>query len=98
ARKGDEALRGARARPTGRTRDVNVAREVEALDAGLGEPAGCELALDGTPRDERNPEAGLDRAPHRLLQPELERNVEVAKALAALAQLVLDHLPDAGSL
>ena len=34
----------------------------------------------------------------RLLQPELEPHVEVAEADAELAQLLLDHLPDAGAL
>ena len=44
------------------------------------------------------PKPRLHRAPHRLLEPELERDVEVAQPPARLAQLVLDHLPDAGAL
>src|SRR5262249_29313059 len=98
AGEGDEILSGARPRAPGCARDVDVAREIEVLDACLGERAGGELGLDGAPRDEGDAEAALDGAPHRFLEPELEGDTEVAKLRAALAQLVLDHLPDARAL
>ena len=59
---------------------------------------GRQLGLDRPPRDEPDAEAALHRAPHRLLEPELERHLEVAEPLAVLAQLVLDHLADARAL
>ena len=57
-----------------------------------------ELRLDRRARDEGDAVAGLDGASHRLLQPELEPDVEVAQARADRAQLVLDDLADAGAL
>src|SRR5262249_49179330 len=95
AGEGDEPLGGARPCPSGRARDVDVAREIESLDAGLGERARRKLGLDRPPRDEADPEPALDRAAYGLLKPELERNREVTELRAALPQLVLDHLPDA---
>ena len=57
-----------------------------------------ELLLDRGARDERDAVAGEHRAPHRLLEAELERNVEVAQPFAALAQLVLEQLAHAAAL
>ena len=41
--------------------------------------------------------AGLHGAPHRLLQTELEPDVEVAELRAERPQRILDHLPYAGA-
>jgi len=60
--------------------------------------AGTEVGLDGGPRDEADAVAGGDGALHRLLQPELEPQVEVAEPGADPAQLVLDHLTHARAL
>ena len=84
------------ARPDG-AGDVDVAREVEPADARLGQRPGRQLGRDRLPGDEADAEAALHRAPHRLLEPELERHLQIPQPLPALAQLVLDHLPDAGA-
>ena len=94
----DERLGDARARPARRRRERDLARRVEPCDARLGERAGREIGLDRRARDERHAVAGLDGAPHRLLQAELEPHVEVAQPHALPAELVLDDLPDAGAL
>ena len=84
-------------RPEARTSEISRLR-VEPLDLRRGQRARRELRLDGRARDERDAVAGLHRAPHRLLQPELEPDVEVAQPRPDRAQLVLDDLADAGSL
>ncbi len=65
---------------------------------GLGEHARGELGLDGPARDERHAEAREHRAPHRLLQTELEAHVEIADPNAEPAKLVVDDPPHAGAL
>ncbi len=57
-----------------------------------------QLALDRRPRDERDAVAGRDGALHRFLQPELELRLEVAHPQPRGAQLLLDHVADAGAL
>ena len=57
-----------------------------------------EVSLDRDARDERRAEAAEHRGARRLLQPELELHVQVAQPEPELAQLVVDHLPDAGAL
>ena len=74
----------------GAARERDLARRVDPLDPRLGERARRELRLDRRARDERDAVAGLHRAAHRLLQPELEPDVEVAQPHAEPAQLVLD--------
>ncbi len=86
-----------RARPVADASEISRV-DVEPVDARLGEPAGGELRLDRGPRDERHAVPGLDRAPHRLLQAELEPHVEIAQPDALSPQRVLDDLPNAGSL
>src|SRR4051794_5554794 len=56
------------------------------------------VRLDCRARDERDAVARLHRAADRLLQPELERDREVAQANAERAELVLDDLPHARAL
>ena len=62
------------------------------------ERARGQLGLDRRAGDERDAVAGLDGAAHRLLQPQLEADVEVAQPRSERAQLVLDDLADAGAL
>ena len=57
-----------------------------------------EVGLDGGARDECDAVPGEHSAPHGLLQPELEADVEVAQPDAEAAELVLDDPPDPGAL
>src|SRR5581483_7224777 len=91
----DERLRHARLRTAGRAGEQDLTRGLEALDAGDRERARGDIGIDRRARDEGHAEPGEDGAPRRLLQTELETHVEVAQLHAALAQLVLDHLPHA---
>src|SRR5207248_2576386 len=75
--------------------EMDLALEVEAGDARLDKRPGGEIVLDGGAGDERNSVAAAHGARHRLLQPELQADVEVAEPRAGAAQLVLDHLPHA---
>ena len=79
-------------------REDDLAGSVHPLDPGLGEHARGELGLDGPARDERHAEAREHRAPHRLLQAELEAQVEIADPNAEPAKLVVDDPPHAGAL
>ena len=65
---------------------------------GRARRPGRELRLDGRARDERDAEPGEDRAAHRLLEAELQGDVEIAQPLAAPAELVLEQLPNAAAL
>ena len=98
ARELDERVGGARRRAAGGARERDLALRVEPFDLRGRERAGRELRLDRRAGDERDAVAGLHGAPHRLLQPELEPDVEVAQPRAEGAQLVLDDLADAGAL
>jgi hypothetical protein len=82
------------ARP--RSGDEDVARQVETPECASA--MSRQQARSRPPAgDEPDAEAALYGAPHRLLEAELQRNLQVAQAASALAQLVLDHLPDAGA-
>src|SRR5215211_547889 len=97
-REGHERLGDAcRAAPR-RTHERDRARRLEPLDSSLGDRALGQVGLDRRAGDEAHAEAGAHRDPHRLLDSELEPDVEVAQPDARPAQLVLDHLPDAGAL
>ena len=65
---------------------------MDTFDPGRDERSRCELGLDRRARDERNPETGLHRASNRLLETELEPDVEIAEARPGSPQLVLDDL------
>src|SRR5205823_13428149 len=93
-----ERLRHAWLRAAARPRERDLARRVEALDPREREDARCDVGVDRRAGDERDAVAREHRAARRLLQAELEPYVEVAEAHAALPQLVLDHLPNAGTL
>ena len=86
-----------RARPAA-DGERDLARRLEALDARLAQRPRLELGLDRGARDEGHAVARLHRAPHGLLQPELEPYVEVAQPDAAPPQGVLDDLPDSRAL
>ena len=78
---------GTRAVPRART--ISRVPSIPSIRAS-DERTGGELGLDGGARDERDAEAREHRAPHRLLQAELEAHVEVAEPNAEPAQLVVD--------
>src|SRR5919109_5120326 len=92
ARERDERLRRVRERPSARTHQRDLARGLEPLHLGGGERARGQLRLDGGARDEAHAVARGDGALNRLLQAELEPDVEVAQARSRMPELVLDHL------
>src|SRR5438093_696225 len=77
---------------------TEVSGNPEEADAARREAPRLQIRRNGRAGDEGDAEAGLDRAPYRLLQPELEPDVEVAEAGALTTQLVLDHLAHPGAL
>src|SRR4051812_12502084 len=93
----EEGARVARLGAAARAYEVDVALEREPFDSRGGERAGGKIGLDGRAGDERHAVPGFDRGDHGLLQAELETDVEIAQPDADTAQLVLDHLPDAGA-
>src|SRR5215217_3142161 len=94
----DERVGDARRTAAGGADERDLTRRLEPFDPRLGDRPLGEVRLDGCPRDEAHAESGAYRHAHRLLDPELEPDVEVAQPHARAAQLVLDHLPHAGAL
>src|SRR6185295_8466381 len=90
ARELRELLRCPGRDPRRAARQDDLAGTVHSLDPRLGQRARRELGLDGPARDERDAEAREHGAPHRLLEPELEPEVEVADPDAEAAELVVN--------
>src|SRR6058998_2018411 len=80
----------ARLRAAGGPHERDLAGRLEALDLRDRNRAGVDVGFDRRLGDERDAVARDHRAARRLLQAELEPNVEVSKPDADLAQLVLD--------
>src|SRR5207302_2618377 len=81
----------------GRAYQRDLTTRLEPFDPCRGDRPCRQLGLDGGAGDERDPVTRCDRAPHRLLQAELEPHVEVAQPQARAAQLVVEYLADAGT-
>ena len=91
----DECPSGAGLTAAAGAGEENLAHRVEAAHARGREPSGGKVRLDRKTRDEGDAVTREHGAARGLLEPELEPDVQVTKALARLAEFVLDHLPDA---
>src|ERR687895_97240 len=98
AREGDERLRRVGERAAARPHEGDLTRGFESIHLRGRQRAGGELGLDGRAGDEADAVTGSDRALDRLLEAQLEADVEVAQARPGLPELVLDHLADPRSL
>ena len=83
--------------PEARTSAISRTGSSPSTRAAASVPAASSASIAEL-RDERDAVAGDDRALDRLLQAELEPDVEVAQPRARAPQLVLDHLTHAGAL
>src|SRR5205823_5231589 len=77
---GDEALRGTGLAAAARACEEDLAHRVEATHTRRRNAARCEVGLDREARDEGDTVTREHGAPRRLLEPELELDVQIAEA------------------
>src|SRR5436190_12008924 len=98
ARIRDEGARSASLAAATCSREKDLANGIEPPHACDRDTPGFEIRLDRETGDERHTVAGEHGAARRLLESELEPDVEVAQPRSRLPQLVLDHVPHSGPL